>query len=365
MAQFGRTVSTRFRTENNAPYLRGLRGRVPPATHGSFNIQVFCHKTTGCLGWRSSLPISYFAPVLATTHAEILNDAYVKWLSRRNESVLVLGGGTWWFPYHGCLVPASLKPQPVELTEAEAAKLLEESGALLLRYFSRISDEPTAFWYVACERYDFDGVSHNTRSKIRRAYKRCTVERVDATWLAKEGYGCYSAAFDRYRGARPTSKTIFQRGLLDSVGGPFEFWAVFAGAELAGYAKCVLGDDYVATVVIKLAPEYLPLYSAYGLWDTILKQYVNMEARPVFNGFRALAHDTNVQDFLRKFGFQKVYCDLKIVYRKKLGLCVRVLYPFKLIASLIPDSLGGAGVRAMLAQEEIRRSFLRQNTSPV
>jgi hypothetical protein len=235
---------------------------------------------------------------------------------------------------------------------------LKASGALFLRFFSKTFDQPTDFWYMACDQCDFERVSANTRSKIRRAYKNCVVERTEATWLAEHGYECYSAAFSRYRDARAESKAVFQHELLDSVGGPFDFWAVFAKNQLAGYVKCVVGNDYVASVVVKLHPEYLPLYSAYGLWDAVLKKYVTTEGKLVTNGFRAFVHDTNIQDFLRSFGFHEVYRDLKIVYKEPLGLCVRILHPFKSMADVIPDSWGRAAMRAMLAQEEIRRSFL-------
>ncbi len=303
--------------------------------------------------------------MLAPVNYETAHDPYVRWLGLRRNSGLIWGGSTWWFPYHRCLVPASLNPQPIQLTESEAANLLEASGALMLRHFSTISNEPTGFWYLACDRYDFDGVSRNTRSKIRRAYKNCVVQKVDAAWLAEEGYPCYFAAYARYSSARPDRKEIFQRKLLDSVGGPFDFWGVFANTELVGFAKCVLGDNYVATVLVKFDPDYLPRYSAYDLWDTILKNYVLKEGKRVTNGFRAFVHDTNVQEFLLSFGFRVVYCDLKVAYRKGLGLVVRTLYPLKSIFGAIPDSWGGATVRAMLTQEEVRRSFLPRNTPQV
>ena len=303
--------------------------------------------------------------MLANTDHQAASDPYVRWLGRRNRSALFWGGATWWFPYHRCLVPASLKPQPVDLAEPEGTNLLEASRALLLRHFSRTFDKPTSFWYLACDRYDFEAVSRNTRSKIRRAYKNCKVEKADPVWLANHGYKCYSSAYARYAGARPDSEALFQRKLFDSVGGPFDFWGVFAHTELVGLAKCVLGDDYVATVLLKFDPDYLSLYSAYGMWNTILENYVTNEGKLVTNGFRAFVHDTNVQDFLRSFGFRMIYCDLKVVYSRKLGLCVRALYPFRSRLGVIPDSWGGASVRAMLMQEEVRRSFLAKDTTPV
>src|SRR5437868_11160409 len=175
--------------------------------------------------------------MLEHVNCETAHDPYVRWLGHRKNSGLVWGGATWWLPYHGCLVPASLNPQPIRLTESEAAKLLHVSGALMLRHFSMISNVPTGFWYLVCDRYDFDGLSRNTRSKIRRAHKNCVVQKVDPAWLAKEGYPFYFSAYARYSAARPDCEKTFQRKLLDAVGGPFDFWGVFSDSKLVGFAK--------------------------------------------------------------------------------------------------------------------------------
>jgi hypothetical protein len=284
-------------------------------------------------------------------------DSYVAWLKKEN-SPLFEAGGTWWRPYHRALVQASVKPEPVEIGTREAKEVLKRSGTLFLRYFTRTFKEPTEFWYVACDEYEFDKLSSNTRSKIRRGYKSCAVQRVDPAWLAVNGYECYAAAFGRYSNASPVSQRAFEKGLMDSVGGPFDFWAVFCEGKLASYCKCVVGNDYADSVVFKSHPDYLHSYTVYVLMDTILKTYVVAEHKLVTNGFRSISHDTNMQEFTEKFGFHKVYCDLKVVYRPSVGAFVSLLMPFKSVLDRFPNTNLTSGFKSVLTQEEIRRSFL-------
>ena len=85
-------------------------------------------------------------------------DSYVAWLKKEN-SPLFEAGGTWWRPYHKALVQASAKPEPVEIGALEAREVLRRSETLFLRYFTRTFKEPTDFWYVACDEYNFDKLS--------------------------------------------------------------------------------------------------------------------------------------------------------------------------------------------------------------
>jgi hypothetical protein len=283
-------------------------------------------------------------------------DPYITWLQKR--SALFEAGGAWWTPYHKALVPASAKPEPVDLELPQAKDLLRKSGTFFLRYFTRTFEEPTDFWYTACNSYEIANLSRHTRYEIRRAHKGCVVRLTDPVWLAANGYECYAAAFARYRNQRAESTKHFQENLLGDVGGPFEFWAVFIQEKLAGYAKCVVGNDYAVTVVCKLHPDYLSFYPAYALVDSMLRVYVTDGHKTVSNGFRSIAHDTNMQEFLLKFGFRRVYCDLRVVYRPALGSCVKCLYPLKSVVDRIPDIHLTSRVKALLSQEKIRRSFL-------
>jgi len=283
-------------------------------------------------------------------------DSYIAWLKDRRHPLFEVAG-TYWRPYHQALVPASPKPEPIELDLYQANELLEKSGTWFLRYFSRTYEQPTAFWYTACYEYDLKKLSPNARHKIRRAQRHCRIERVDPAWLADNGYPCFRAAFSRYRGARPESREEFEEMCRGSIGGPFEFWAAFVGHQLVGFAKCVVGYDYSACSVVKLDPSFLSLGPSYALQDAILRTYVSEDQKTVTHGFRNVAHDTDIHKFLLQFGYRPVYCDLKVRYRPLVRALVSVLYPFRLAMRRAPDSGWTARINAFLFQEEIRRTF--------
>src|ERR1700722_13520024 len=126
-----------------------------------------------------------------------LVDAYLAWLRNSGEPVFE-AGGAWWRRYQRALGPVGLNPKPIQLSESEARRVLKESGCMFVRYFTQRFDHPTEFWYVSCAEYDFDKLSANTRSKVRRGQKRCEIRRLSGEWLAEHGYSCFLAAHRRY-----------------------------------------------------------------------------------------------------------------------------------------------------------------------
>lgn len=283
-------------------------------------------------------------------------DPYVEWL-RARQVPLFAGCGILWRLYRNTLIPASLRPLPVQVPQAEGHRLLRKSGALFLRYFSSRSAEPTLFWYVGCPDYDFDRLSGKMRTKIRRAYKDCEVRKLDALWIAEHGYGCYSAAFQRYRHNTPVSAEVFTAEHLDCATGPFEFWGAFVDGKLASYAKCVVGRKFVTMVASKIDPAYASSLPSYALMDTVLRRYVLEGGKHMNNGFRSIDHETNRQEFLLQFGYRREYCDLRIVYRRPMDLLVNVTYPAKRLIDRAPLIGPVKKLRTLLAQEQIRRSF--------
>lgn len=283
-------------------------------------------------------------------------DLYISWLQEIRASLFPLGG-MWWRPYHRALVPAALNPKPVHVSETEAQQTLRRSRCLFLRHFTRTFECPTEFWYVACREYDFDKLSANTRSKLRRGQKRCCVRRITGEWLAEHGYSCYAAAHTLYEHAPVLSPEAFEANETKCLGGPFECWGVFIEEKLGGYARCVVDADYAATLVLKFDPAYLKSYSAYALIDAILTDYVRDKHKLVTNGFRSLSHDTNMQQFLEQFAFYKVYCDMRLVYRTHVRLGVDLLYPFRSAMDHAADIPLFSSIPPLLAQEQIRRSF--------
>jgi len=120
----------------------------------------------------------------------------------------------------------------------------------------------------------------------------------------------------------------------------------------------------VFTSVIKYNPNYLKYYSSYILIYYVLDYYLNQKKYDiVLNGTRSIAHNTNMQQFLEKFGFKKQYCKLNIVYSPTFKIAVKTAYPFRKIINKIESKLPGNNflhkINAILRQEKIKKSFVK------
>jgi len=289
------------------------------------------------------------------TDAGLTNQSYAGWL--REHGVRLFNGlGSEWELQKGALLPVATGPYFIQGSNlGEANSLLKESGAWFLRFASDPCEEETEWWYTVCDRYDQRALSSKVRNQIKRGARECSVERIDAEWLAKNGYHCYSAAYGRYKNARPSGIETFQRNLMRTVGGPFEYWGIFVGNNLAGYCQCIVEQRNVATNVIKFNPGYLKHYVSYALTTSLIEHYVSIQGKVLSNGTRSVAHDTNIQDLLLKLGFRKQFCRLNAVYQPSLGIAARAAFPFRKVIAALPDCGVSHKLRAFLFQEELRR----------
>jgi hypothetical protein len=265
-------------------------------------------------------------------------------------------GGIQWRPYLGSLIPASTIPTFIDINKAEKKELLTKSKAFLIRYSSKPSNQETPWWWIVCDEYDIAKVSRNTRNQIKRGYKKCSVHRISARYLAEFGYECYRNAFRRYNNVKYMKCNEFKEKILQLIGyeNIFEHWGVFIKNKLVGYVECIIESEKgVSTSVIKYDPDYLVYYSSYAMMDTLLSYYVNKKGLPLSNGNRSISHDTNIQDFLLKFGFNRKYCHLNIHYRRSIKLAIQLMYPLR---KKIRLSKKMNKLSTILFQEELRKA---------
>jgi len=69
-------------------------------------------------------------------------------------------------------------------------------------------------------------------------------------------------------------------------------------------------------------------------------------------------HDTNIHEFLLKFGFRRQYCRLNIVYSPMLSCVVSLAYPLRALALRLPEHPLSRKLKALLVLESYRRSSL-------
>lgn len=98
-------------------------------------------------------------------------------------------------------------------------------------------------------------------------------------------------------------------------------------------------------------------YALYGLYYGICRHYLSENKLAyVSNGCKSMTERSNVHDFLiARFGFRKVYADMRVTYKWWFGCLVRALYPFRHVFS-------NSKLKAVMRQEEINR--IMKSVSP-
>lgn len=269
-----------------------------------------------------------------------------------------------WKIYQGALIADVPPHTKIELDKNDISFLLKKSKAFFLRWVSDFDrKDKTQFWYVIKDNFgDFDELSSNTRSKIRRGLKKCYVKKVDKKEIADQGYNVYIKAFDRYDTfIKPLSEEEFKKNIEQT---DYDYWAVYfkENDELVAFSQNIIADLTVNYSVIKLHPDYLKYYTSYALLFEMNKYYLSEHNfKYVNDGARSLSHATNIQNFLiEKFKFRKAYCTLNVAYSPLVEIFVKILYPFRKIIEKLKFSIAQK-ITVVLRHEEIRRSFIKKD----
>ncbi|HBH45813.1 MAG TPA: hypothetical protein DDX47_00385 [Candidatus Jacksonbacteria bacterium] len=271
-----------------------------------------------------------------------------------------------WSKYQDvCLQPALHFPyEPPPFTESELKKILRESKMLFIRWFDKFADTPTDWWWVVAQAaLPIEKLSRKTRKTLRRGMRSCQIKQVSADWLKENGYQCYQSAFQRYKNPpQVATKARFQKNITrQDQSGCFEFWAITIKETLIAYAECLIIGKNAFIVDVKYHPAYLKYSPGYVLTYTLLNHYLTQRQFELLtNGTRSIAHSTEMQLFLEKFNFQKLYCRLNIIYAPIAKMAVQIIYPLRFFVrlsyKLFPFKFFHL-INVLLIQESIKRSY--------
>lgn len=259
------------------------------------------------------------------------------------------------------LVPLTMPHVSLSFNDTKAKKLLRESGYWLVRWddeFDKFSKD-CGWWHVIKDsKEDIGDYSGNTRSKIRRGFKRNTCEKVSRNVIMKEGYEVYLAANERYNTFEQMLSEQMFKEAVDRLPDETEFWGVRdANTEkLVAFSENLVKDGACFYLTIWFSPDALRNYTSYILFHKMNCYYLNeLELNYVSDGARSVSHDTSVHNFLQdKFGFRKAYTKLNVVYRPWLKVMVSILYPFRGLLHKFPIDLAKK-TSVILEQEAINR----------
>ena len=268
-----------------------------------------------------------------------------------------------WRLHHGALVPLAMPHVKKSLQIADARRLLVKHRALFVRWEDLFDQLSTAEWWhvIKDELEDFDSLSKNTRSKVRRGAKGFVVGATGRNSILVEGYEVYRSAFDRYQTFEDRlSEQAFQQAVAD-LPGETEFWAVWEqeSGHMVAFSENLVRDNACFFNTIWFEPNALRVYAGYLLIHEMNKHYLNERGlRYVSDGARNINHQTAVHEFLeQKFKFRRAYARLRVVYFPGVGILVKLLYPFRTLFSVRSASLLQK-IAVVLEQERIRRACL-------
>lgn len=276
-------------------------------------------------------------------------------------------GGAVWRRNQGAVIPYNMPHAMPPFSNAQARNLVLRHWAFLVRWDENFDAVPESEWWhlIKDDWEDLDGLSGNTRSKVRRGLKRFVSGRVSRDEVLNEGYDVYRSAFGRYN----TFETVYSperfHNAVLSLPSEIEFWAVRdreTGA-MVSFSENVVRDGACFYNTIWFQPEALKQYAGYALIYEMNKHYLNeCGLAYVSDGARNISHQTGIHEFLQeKFLFRRAYADLRVVYFPGIGLIVRLLFPFRRWFNSRSARLFKK-VAVILDQERIRRVCVESDT---
>ena len=206
------------------------------------------------------------------------------------------------------------KAAPVD--RAKVRHAMRETGARIARWSDAWDTEPCDWWRIGCDDpdYDLEKLTPHGRRDTRRGLKRSEVKQVTPAWLAENAYETYVAASRYYRkDAQIITRERFADWMMQYEKIGTEAWACFVHGNLAAYATCDVVDDAVSITTGRFDRAYSKARPSNALFYTLTRHYlVERGLRYVTGGQRVMLHKTQVQDFLERMGYRRVYCPLRL-----------------------------------------------------
>lgn len=222
------------------------------------------------------------------------------------------------------------------------------------------------WWCLKDDEVYLDKLSSKQRYRINKGQKNIEIVRVsgdDAKLFAEDLYELAIKKLEEYpKKYRPV---VNKKAYVDSVinnADKQDYWICRdkESGVVCGYAKCMFVEDTISLAGVKVLEPFMNKEVNAVLIYRICEYYLNHQhKRYVCDGERSIVHETSYQEYLcRVLNFRYAYCDLHVVYKPIVGLCVKVLYPFKTIIKKFSNkSRLLYNVYCTLEQEKIAREF--------
>ena len=274
-----------------------------------------------------------------------------------------------WKYYNHAAIPTTAPHEMPDLTPVRNGSIwnIEGKKPLLVRYTTDWDcGYDTGWWYLIKETpFNIEKLSKNSRKHIKEAFRKVRVEKIDPTKYLDELYECSHRAFLNYKNAsNEPSRDLFEEECRLSKENNIEYWAGFDlnTDEIIGWMNVCVSDVWCEIVTAKFNPQYLNMRVSDALYATVLGFYLNDNGKKyVSSGTRAIQHITRTQEYKEShFGYRKCFCNLNIVYSKRMNIAISVLFPFRRLIMYIASAFKPFHqLSAVLEMERINRAQRR------
>jgi hypothetical protein len=152
--------------------------------------------------------------------------------------------------------------------------------------------------------YGLEGLSPNTRSKVRRGLKNCVVERLEPGYVRTRGRPLHEDTLRRIKVQDPYSWEAYWDAVEQS--DCIEVWGAILEKNLAAYLVAVMVDGCGEIMIVRSTSEYLRFYPNNALLFTAVQ---DMLSRPgvdrLWFGVEALEDVSSTDQFKLSMGFVK------------------------------------------------------------
>lgn len=257
---------------------------------------------------------SPFGRFLASTGHQVITTTSAEWFDAGPRFFLGI-------PFHRAISPS----------DAEIGDFFRSSGALGMRFSAPIDGPGRMSYQMACDAkpYDLSRLSGNTRSKVRRGLKRCTIERVGHEQVLRDGWQAHVDTLVRQGRGASVRAAARQRweGYWQAVGFTpgAEVWAAMAGSVMAAFLVAIEIEDRVEFLLARSRDDHLDQYPNNALiYHVAAEMLARAEVLEVTFGLEALEEVGPLDEFKLTMGFRRRPLRQRVVLRRPLAALLRI-----------------------------------------
>lgn len=196
-------------------------------------------------------------------------------------------------------------------------------------------NEEAEWWYTIIDKpFDISSIKAKRRHEIKKGNAFFEVKKINPNEYSKELYEVQQSAFLAYpKKYRDVVTWADFNAEVKTWSSSNVYGAFFReSGKLCGYSVITKRHSYISFDIQKTIPEYEKYAINAALVYCILCDMADALSDGLYicDGERNVNHETHFQDYLIKyFSFRKAYCDMNIVFSRKISWIISLLFPVR------------------------------------